>query len=87
MTKHISIDNANFEAAELVAYLQRALSLLDTSREAMLDFKELLEEVTEKTKLDKKVVSKFFKARFADKTKQVVKEGEVFAALNDAVDN
>lgn len=87
MTKHISIDNATFEAAELVGFLQRGLNLLDTSREAMLDFKELVEEAATKTKLEKKVVSKFIKSRFADKTKQVVKEGEVFAVLNDAVDN
>lgn len=87
MTKHISIDNATFSSEELVGFLQRGLNLLDTSREAMLDFKELVEEAATKTKLEKKVVSKFFKSRFADKTKDVVKEGEVFAVLNDAVDN
>ena len=87
MTKHVTIDNANFEVSELVSYLQRGLNLLDNSREAMLDFKELIEEAAEKTKLEKKVVSKFIKARFKDKTKEVVKDGELFAALNDAVDN
>lgn len=86
MTKHISIDNATFEASELVGFLQRGINCLDTSREAMLDFKEVVEEAAEKTKLEKKVVSKFFKARFADKTKDVVKDGELFAALNQAVD-
>jgi hypothetical protein len=87
MSKTVSIDGATFDVAELTKYLQRGLSLLDTQREAGLDFKELAEEAAEKTKLDKKVVSKWFKARFADKTKKIVADAEMIAALNSAVDD
>lgn len=86
MTKHVTIDNATFETKAFVSFLQRGINLLDQQQELKLDFKELVEEVEKETKLPKKVVSKFIKSRFAAKSKDVVKEGELFAALNSAVD-
>ncbi len=86
MTKTVTIDAATFQTDKFVSYLQRGLNLLDQQNELKLDFNELVEEVEKETKLPKKVVSKFFKSRFAAKAKDVVKEGELFAALNEAVD-
>lgn len=87
MTKHVTIDNATFEIKAFVDFLQRGLNLLDQQQELKLDFNELVEEVEKETKLPKKVVRKFFKSRFDAKAKEVVKEGELIAALNEAVDN
>lgn len=86
MTTTVSIDNATFTTEKLVGILQRGLDILDRQQELKLDFKELVEEAEKETKLPKKVVSKFIKARFADKAKEVVKDGELFAALTEAVD-
>lgn len=87
MTNVISIDGATINSADFTNLLQRALNVLDTAREAKLDLKEIVEEAAEKTKLEKSVVSKFFKARFDDKTKATIAQGELFAALNNAIDN
>ena len=87
MTKTISIDNATFDTKDLTTFLQRGLDILDSANEAKEDFKELVQEAVDKTGLDKKVVGKWIKARFTEKSKDVVKDGETFAILNDAVDN
>lgn len=87
MTNVISIDGATINSAEFTAFLQRGLSVLDVQREATLDFKEIVEEAATKMKMEKKIVSKFIKARFKDSTKDVIADGELFAALNNAIDN
>lgn len=87
MTKIVSINDVKIDTAQFTGFLQRALTVLDTAQEAALDFKEIVEEAATETKLDKKIVSKFFKARFKDSTKDVVKDGEMFTALIDAIDN
>ncbi len=86
MANVISIDGAMINSDDFTKFLQRGLSVLDSQREATLDFKEIVEEASEKMKIDKKVVSKFFKARFKDTTKAAIKDGELFAALNQAID-
>ena len=87
MTKVVTIDNATFDVAKLTQFMQRAHNLLDEQQVLKEDYKQLVSDVEQETKLPKKVVNKFFKSRFADKTKEVVKEGSIFEALNEAVDN
>lgn len=86
MTKTVTIDQATFETGKLVSFLQRGINILDEQQALKDDFKQLVEDAEAETKLPKKVVSKFIKARFAAKAKEVVQEGELFAALNEAVD-
>lgn len=87
MSKTISINDATFDTQDLTSFLQRGLEVLDAANEAKEDFKEVVAEAVEKTGLDKKIIAKWVKARWADKSKDVVKDGETFAVLNDAVDN
>lgn len=89
MTKSttVTIDSATINTKEFTQFLQRGLRTLDDAREATLDFKEIVKEAAEKTGLKPALISKYIKSRAADKTKQVVEEGELFATLNDAVDN
>lgn len=87
MTKTVSIDGATINSDNLTKFLQRGISILAEAEAAKEDFKALVEEIEQDTKLEKKVISKWIKARYADKTKVVIAEGEAVAALNDAVDN
>lgn len=86
MTHHITIDNANVNVADLTRFLQRGISILAEMEANKEDFKELIEEATNETKLDKKVIAKFVKSRYAAKTKEIVAEAETLAALSAAVD-
>lgn len=87
MTKTCTVDNATFNAADLTRFLQRGISILAEMDANKDDFKELIEEAVRDTKLEKKIITKFIKSRFAAKTKDIVAEGETLAALSDAVDN
>lgn len=86
MTHHITIDNASVNVADLTRFLQRGISILAEMEANKEDFKELIEEATSETKLDKKVIAKFVKSRYAAKTKEIVAEAETLAALSAAVD-
>lgn len=86
MTKHITIDNAQFDVADLTRFLQRGISVLAEMEANKDDFKALIEEAVAETKLDKKIISKFIKSRYAAKTKDIVAEAETLAALSAAVD-
>lgn len=85
MTKTITINDASFTEEEFVAFAQRAHQILDAENEAKLDYKDFIEDVAEKTKLNKKVLSKYFKARYKDKVVEQSKEAEEFAALKEAI--
>lgn len=87
MTKHVTVDNATFNADDLTRFLQRALSL--QAEEAILkeDYKALVQEAVDGTKLPKKLVNKFFKSRFKVQTKEIVEEAGKLEALSNAVDN
>jgi len=86
MTNFVSIDNAQINADDLTAFLRRAINVqgeIDSMKE---DLKSLVQEAADATKLDKKIVRKFFVARFKATTKDIVAEAETLDALSKAVD-
>lgn len=86
MTKTISIDKATVDVTKLTGFLQRGISILAEQEAQKEDFKALVEEAAISTKLDKKVVRKFIKARYNATTKDIVAEAETLDALSKAVD-
>lgn len=87
MTKTVTIDQATFDTNDLTRFLQRGINVLAEIEANKEDFKELIEEAVRETKLEKKIITKFIKSRFAAKTKEVIDEATTLAALCDAVDN
>jgi len=87
MTKTYTIDNATFQSDDLTRFLQRGIAVLSEIESNKEDFKELIEEAVRDTKLEKRIITKFIKSRFAAKTKEVIDEATTLAALCDAVDN
>lgn len=85
MTHIVSIDNGKIDKATFVDYLQRAKQILDDQESAKIDFKQLVEDVSKQTGVDKKALGKFFKSRYKAKTAELVKEGNTIAALNEVV--
>jgi capsular polysaccharide biosynthesis protein len=86
MTKTVTIDQATFNSDELTSFLRRAINVqaeIDSLKE---DFKVLVQEAADATKLDKKIARKFFVARFKATTKDIVAEAETLDALSKAVD-
>lgn len=77
-----SAGTATIESKLFSGYAQEANTILDNIRERTLDFKEFVETVAETTKLEKKVVSKYFKARFKVATKEAKAEGDLFEQLD-----
>jgi predicted solute-binding protein len=59
---------------------------LNAAESYKTEFKEMITAASEKTGLPKKVLSKYFKARFKEATKEAAEEGEVFAALDRVLD-
>lgn len=86
MTKTITIDNATVNTDELTDYLRRAINVLAEKEALGEDFKALVQEAADATKLDKKIVRKFFVARYKVTTKDIVAEAETLDALSKAVD-
>jgi hypothetical protein len=86
MTKHVTVDQATFDAADLTRFLQRSMNVLSEEAALKEDFKALVEEAATATKLEKKIIRKFFKSRFNVKTKDIVAEAETLDALSKAVD-
>lgn len=87
MTKTITIDNATVNADELTNFLRRGIVVLSEKEALAEDFKALVQEASDKTKLDKKIVRKFITARYKATTKDIVAEAETLDALSKAVDD
>jgi hypothetical protein len=51
------------------------------------DLKTIVLEASEKNKLDKKIINKYFAARYKAQTKEVAEQGELFAAIDNLIDN
>lgn len=64
-------------------YYQEALSVLDAIAESTKDFNEIVETVAENTGMKKAKVAKYFKERFAEKTKATKEIGELFGTLDE----
>jgi hypothetical protein len=86
MTKTVTIENATFNADDLTGFLRRAINVQAEEEANKEDFKSLVQEAADATKLDKKIVRKFFKARYKATTKDIVAEAETLDALSKAVD-
>lgn len=74
--------NVTIDSRVFTGYTQEALKILDDISELNKDFKQLVETVAETTSLEKKVASKFFKARFKEATKAAKVEGDMFETLD-----
>ena len=74
--------NVTIDSAVFTGYYQEALEYLDQIAEHTAGFKGVVETVAETTKLDKGVVGKFFKARYAEKTKEAKALGDIFETLD-----
>lgn len=79
----VTIDNATIDSRVFTGYYQESHRILDQIRELTLDYKELVETIAETTKLDKKVVSKYFKSKFKEQTKEAKVLGDMFEKLDE----
>jgi uncharacterized protein (UPF0335 family) len=86
MTNTVTIDNSTVDVTKLTGFLQRGIRLLAEQEDLKNDFKELVQEAVDATSLEKKIVSKFIKARFKANTKDIVDEAATLEALSNAVD-
>jgi len=82
-----TINNATIDSRVFTGYTQESYEILDKISELGKDFKELVETVAETTKLEKKVVSKYFKARFKEATKEPSELAVVFEQLDEILTN
>lgn len=83
---YININSATIDADAFSNFNAEAMRVLGEKEALDQEYKDLIEQVQNTTKLKKGVISKYFKSRFKAKTKEVVEQGEVFEALNNALD-
>jgi predicted solute-binding protein len=67
-------------------YLKEAFEHLGAMEEAEDMFKEVVETVAETTKIKKSKVGKYFKERYAAKTKATKELGQLFEKLDEVVE-
>jgi hypothetical protein len=87
MTKTMTIGNAIVDTDKLRGYNSEALDILQQKENLDVEYKDLINEVAKQTKLKKAVVSGYFKARHKAKAAEVVEKGELYNALNEALDD
>ena len=75
----VTIDSEVF-----TGYSQESYRILSDIVDLNTEFKYLVETISETTKLEKKAVSSYLKARFKESTKEPKKQAELFESL-DAV--
>lgn len=73
----VTIDSKVF-----AGYTQESYKLLSDIADKNTEFKYLVETVAETTKLDKKAVSSYLKARYKESTKEPKKQAELFESLD-----
>lgn len=83
----LSLDNAQIDSNELTRSLQRFIGVQAEMDAMKDDIKEIIQEAADKNKMDKKLVAKYFKARYKAQTKEVAEQGVMFAAIDDLIDN
>jgi hypothetical protein len=87
LSKIITIDNASVDTEKFRGQYDESQRVLEEIALLQEDFKAIVDSIAKETKLKKNVVSGFFKARFKAKTAEAVQKGEMFQALNEAVEN
>lgn len=78
----VTIDSKVF-----LAYVQDSNRILDAIEELKKDFKEVVESVVESTKLEKKDVNKYLKAKYKLTTKEPKAQADLFEVLDEIVSN
>jgi len=86
ITVTIGEDRIEFDPEVLREYLVEAVGYLAAIDEPKEDLKAVIEAAAGATKLPKKVVSKYFKARYKAETAAQKAQGDLFAQLDEAVD-
>lgn len=74
----VTIDSKTF-----LEYSKRAYEIQQKMDGLKQEFKAEVEAAADNTKLDKKYISKYFKARYQVKTKVPKQEGELFEKLDE----
>jgi predicted solute-binding protein len=77
---------ANVQPELLREYLKEAFSHLDAMNTAKLKLKEVIEAAADGTGLSKKLVGKYFKARYSAKVKETTELGALFERLDEVVE-
>ncbi len=83
---NVTIGQVSVDTAALKAYIEDSFRILSSMESYKAEFKDMVEAAAEKTGLEKKVLSAYFKARFSDATKEAKEKGDIFDALDDALD-
>lgn len=78
-------ETVTISPAVLQGYYNEASEYLGAEADAKRDFKDVIETVSETTKLPKRIVSKYFKAKYKEATAADKEIGEVFGFLDDAL--
>ena len=91
MSNTTIIEMPNGESVELdielfKGYRDESFAFLKAEAEAKRDFKDAVEAQAETLGIDKKILTKYFKAAFKMKTKETSTLGETFAALDEATE-
>jgi predicted solute-binding protein len=91
MATTVSLDtvegNVTLNSDEMQAFTRRSTQILSEVEALNEDFKVLVQEMADATKLKKPKVSKYLKQRYTYKTKETKQLGELFSTLDDVVDN
>lgn len=82
----LNLDNAQINSNDLIGSLQRFISVTAEMDSMKDDIKEIIQDAADKNKMDKKLVAKYFKARYKAQTKEVSEQGEMFAAIDNLID-
>jgi predicted solute-binding protein len=89
MTEQLKFTTSEGEATVdpkvMAGYYSEAATYLGQEAVAKADYKLVVETVAETTNLTKRVVSKYFKARYKEATKTDKEIGEVFEILDEAL--
>lgn len=91
MATTISVDTAGGEnitinSDDLQEFTRKSTVILSEIAALDEDFKLLVQEMSDRTKLKKTKVSKYLKQRFDFKTKETQELGELFSTLDSALD-
>lgn len=83
----LSLNEATIDSTEFTKSLQRYISIKAEMDALKEDLKEIVQQAADKNKMEKKLVNKYFGARYKAQTKEVAEQGSMFAAIDNLLDN
>lgn len=86
MSNIVKIGEAEINVDVFKGYNKDAQDLLTALEQKESEFNDLVDMAAEDANIKPAVVKAYFKARFADKTSVTVERGELFDALDNALD-